>query len=82
MFFPRFSFRSLLAITLRIKQIYREKFHKKFGVRIQHTYKIGHYNPSVKIIDLVSYTTYVVRVHFIHKWQDLQFKVDSERQIF
>ena len=34
------------------------------------TYVIGHYNPSVRIID------------FIHKWRDIQFKVDSERQIF
>ena len=46
------------------------------------TYIIGHYNPSVRIIDLVSHTTYVVCVNFIHKWRDLQFKVDSERQIF
>ena len=45
-------------------------------------YIIGHYNPSVRIIDLVSHTTYVVCVNFIHKWRDLQFKVDSERQIF
>ena len=43
---------------------------------------IGHYNPSVRIIDLVSHTTYVVYVNFIHKWRDLQFKVDAERQIF
>ena len=27
----------------------------------------GHYNPSVRIIDLVSYITYVVCVNFIHK---------------
>ena len=47
-----------------------------------HTYIIGHYNPSVRIIDLVSHTTYVVCVNFIHKLRDLQFKVDSERQIF
>ena len=47
-----------------------------------HTYIIGHYNPSVRIIELVSHTTYVVCVNFIHKWRDLQFKVDSERQIF
>ena len=47
-----------------------------------HTYIIGHYNPSVRIIDLVSHTTYVVCVNFIHKWRDLLFKVDSERQIF
>ena len=33
-------------------------------------------------IDLVSHTTYVVCVNFIHKWRDLQFKVDSEWQIF
>ena len=38
-----------------------------------HTYIIGHYNPSVRIIDLVSHTTYVVCVNFIHKWRDLQF---------
>ena len=44
-----------------------------------HTYIIGHYNPSVRIIDLVSHTTYVVCVVL---WRDLQFKVDSERQIF
>ena len=47
-----------------------------------HTYIIGHYNPSVRIIDLVSYTTYVVCVNFIRKWWGLQFKVDFERQIF
>ena len=47
-----------------------------------HTYIIGHYNPSVRIIDLVSHTTYAVCVNFIHKWRDLEFKVDSEQQIF
>ena len=46
---------------------------------IIHSYIIDHYYPSIKIIDLVSNTTYVVCVNFIHKWQDLQFKVDSER---
>ena len=46
------------------------------------TYIIGHYNPLVRIIDLVSYTTYDVCVNFIHKWRDLQFKVDCERLIF
>ena len=48
-----------------------------------HTYIIGHCNPSVRIIDLLSHTTYVVCVNFIHKRRDLQFfKVVSERQIF
>ena len=31
-----------------------------------HPYIIDHYNPSVRIIDLVSHTTYVVCVNFIH----------------
>ena len=39
-------------------------------------YIISHYNPSVKISDLVFHS------NFIHKWRDLQFKVDSEGQIF
>ena len=43
---------------------------------------IGYYKPSVRIIDVVSHTTYVVCVNFIHKWRDLQSKVDSERRIF
>ena len=47
-----------------------------------HIYIIGHYNPSVRIIDLVFHTTYVVCVNFINKWRDLLFKVDYERQIF
>ena len=38
------------------------------------TNRIGHYNPSVRIIDLGSHTTYIVYVNFIHKWR--------ERQIF
>ena len=42
----------------------------------------GHYSPSVRIIDLVSHTIYVVCVNFIHKRRNLQFKVDSQRQIF
>ena len=47
-----------------------------------HTYIISHYNNSVRIIVLVSHTTYVLWVNFIYKWRDLPFKVVSERQIF
>ena len=46
------------------------------------TYIIVHYNLSVRNIDLVSHTTNFVCVNFIHKWRELQFKVDSERQIY
>ena len=54
---------------------------------IVHTYIFGHYNPSVRIINLVSLTSLMLCVLiFIHKSQYLycrsQFKVDSERQIF
>ena len=31
---------------------------------------------------LASHTIHVVCANFIHEWRDLQFKVDSERQIF
>ena len=33
-----------------------------------YVYIIDYYNPSVRIIDLFSYTTFVVCVNFIHKW--------------
>ena len=42
----------------------------------------GHYSPSVGFIELVSHTTCVVSVTFIHKRRDLQFKVGSKRQMF
>ena len=40
----------------------------------------GHYNPSFRIIDLISHTTYLVCVNLIHEERDLQFKVNSERE--
>ena len=46
------------------------------------TYIIGHCKPSARIIDLVSHTAYIMCVNSIHKWRDLQFKVDSKRQTF
>ena len=52
------------------------------GPICMHTYIIGHYNPSVGVINLVFHTTYVVCVNFIYKWRALQFKDDCERQIF
>ena len=72
-------------IELRTNILYMEAACiQKVIEAVQHnwtyiTYIIGHYNPSVRIIDLVSHTTNVVCVNFIHKWRDLQFKVDSER---
>ena len=74
--------------VLYVISVYKNILPKKFLVKTPtffnsftyiHTYIIDHYNPSVRIIDLVSHTTYVVCVNFIHKWRDLQFKVDSER---
>ena len=62
--------------------LYPRLFPNKTQLVGIHTYIIGHYNPSVIIIDLVSHTAYVVCVNLIHKWRDLQFNDDSERQIF
>ena len=46
-----------------------------------HTYIIGHYNPSARITNQLL-TPLMLCVNFIREWRDLQFKVDSERQIF
>ena len=61
--------------VLNVSRIHLRKLIKVIA-RL-HAHIIGHYNPSLRIIDLVSYTTYAVCVNFIHKWRDLQFKVDS-----
>ena len=47
-----------------------------------HLYIIGHCNSSVRVINPVSHSTYVVCVNFIYKWRDLLFKVVSEQEIF
>ena len=60
-----------------VRNLQQKNTHKK--ERVAYIYIIGQYNPSVRFIDLVSHTTYVVFVNFIHKWR---FKVDSELQIF
>ena len=44
-----------------------------FGTRIQ---------PFSQDYSLASHTTYVLCVNFIRMWWDLEFNVDSERQIF
>ena len=54
-------------------------FEKLF---LWHTCIVGHYNPSVRIIDLFSHTTHVVCINFKRKRQDLQFNGDSEQQVF
>ena len=57
-------------------------FFGDFVYHLKNTYIIDYYNPSVGIIDLVSHTTYVECVNFIHKWRDLQFKATDMWQIF
>ena len=60
-------------------------FMKNFPIALKKSpdrYIIGHYNLSDRIIGLVSHTTYVLCINFIHEWRDIQFKDDSERQIF
>ena len=47
-----------------------------------HSYISGHYNPSARIIDLASHIIYVACIDFMHEWQDLQFNIEADRQIF
>ena len=63
----------------------KRKQIKKIFLRfyLLHTYIIGHYNLSVRIIDLDPHITHVVCVNFIHKWWDIQFvNVDSRMTDF
>ena len=46
-----------------------------------HTYIIGHLQPISQDYGL-ALATLVVCANFIRDWRDLQFNVDSERQIF
>ena len=67
-----------LAVDVRLHfppLTYKINAHNKSDVRSSaviifeglHTYIIGHYNPSVRIINLVSHTIYVVCVNFIRE---------------
>ena len=49
---------------------------------IKHTYIIGHYNPSVRIIDLVSQTSYVVCVNFISSGGTYSLKSPPKDRFF
>ena len=71
-----------------MKEFLKIKKNLSFGVDVKlegppltHTY-IHNWSlqPFSQDYELVSYTTYVVCVNFIHKWRDLQFKVDFDRQ--
>ena len=73
---PELSSRLYLTVWCSAIDIRSIKIHTSY-----HTYINGHYNPSARIIDLVSHTPYFVCVNFTHKWWNLQFKVDSKRQI-
>ena len=47
------------------------------------TYIIGHYSPSVQgYWQRFLHHYYDVGINFIHKWRDLLYKIDTERQIF
>ena len=67
----------LKRIILRFVEVYwlaktwdlNLSIQRRSRSKVIHTYIIGHYNPSVRIIDLVSHITYVVCVNFIHKWR-------------
>ena len=45
-------------------------------------YIISYYSSSSRITTQVLTPTYVECVNFIHEWQDIQFIVDSEKQVF
>ena len=79
---------STLKLIKLYKELYRDLF-VKFNVNRYWwwllTYTLNHIHkwtlqPFSQDYDIAS--SYVVCVNFIHDWRDLQFKVDSDRQIF
>ena len=54
---------SLRSFRRKLKRKLKKKY---FFRRLSDTNIIGHYNPSVRIIDLVSHTTYVVCVLILY----------------
>ena len=63
---------SVTSPSLKVSELSTDEELILFYLLI-HTYIIGHYNPSVRIIDLVSHTTYGECLKFIHKREDLQW---------
>ena len=57
----------------------QEIFIEKVFMETKHTYSLQQFSQDY---NLASHKTYVVCVNFMHKWRDLQFKVNSDRQIF
>ena len=53
----------LSSIQINFYSIWTMDMHATI-LGVDHTYIIDHYNPSVRIINLVSHTTYVVCVIF------------------
>ena len=54
-----------IITTVTIRSLFLSAYNL-FASHTYITYVIVHYNPSVRIIDVVPYTTYVVCVNFIH----------------
>ena len=61
--------RLILSDNMRIK----DGLKKLNRISIPQMKQCADHTHTVKIIDLISHTTYVVCVNFIHKLQDLQF---------
>ena len=50
---------------INVNKVHQQHYNNKCKQRCLHSYIFGHYNPSVRIIELVSNTAYVVCINFI-----------------
>ena len=75
----------------QVRKTAREVFNSGTKVNCYQNYALGSLlcfilycalQPFSQGYNLTSHTTYVVCVNFIHKRQNLQFKVDSQRKFF
>ena len=58
---------------LQFKVDFEQEIFEKLFIAIYQTFIIGYYNNSVRIMDLVSHTTYVVCFNFVHKCPNDRF---------
>ena len=69
-------------IFLSIVNNFNSNYQRLLFVDTHISFIIGLYNPSVRITSQLLTPLMSCALIFIHEWLDLQFKVDSERQIF
>ena len=73
----QFFFLTSLFVELKIMEKLKNLFdllaRKRIPNETDRIYRIDHYNPSIRIMMLVSHIIRVMCVNSIHEWRDVEF---------